>query len=101
MPDAFARCGGRDSSIRISTILLSHMNYLKNTGVLCFIGGVLAAALGRKVVKSQVVRKVCVKGIAAGMRMKQDAQEAFVNMKEEARDLCYEAEQRNLSEEKQ
>lgn len=44
-------------------------------------------------VKSDKTRKVCVKGLAKGMKLQKDAQEVFQNMKEDASDICHDAKQ--------
>jgi uncharacterized protein YbjQ (UPF0145 family) len=66
---------------------------VKNEKVLCFVGGVLAATYGVKVLKSDKTRKACVSGIAKCMKLQKDAQEAIQNMKDEAEDICFDAKQ--------
>jgi len=72
---------------------------LKNERFLCFVGGIAAATLGVKALKSDKTRDLCVKGIAKGMKLQKDAQETFQNMKEEASDICFDAKQQTDSEE--
>ena len=72
--------------------------YFKNERFLCFVGGIAAATLGVKALKSDKTRDLCVKGIAKGMKLQKDAQETFQNMKEEASDICFDAQQ-TVSEE--
>lgn len=69
------------------------VDYLKNEKLLCFVGGVVAATYGVKALKSDKTRKACVSGLAKCIRLQNDAQEAFKNMKEEAEDICYDAKQ--------
>ena len=64
---------------------------LRHQKLVSFVGGVLAAAVGSKILKSQNTRRLCVIGLARGMKLQRDAQEAFQNMKEDAQDLCYDA----------
>lgn len=64
---------------------------LKNEKFLYFIGGVAAATFGVKALKSETTRKVCVSGLAKGMKLQKDAQAVFQTMKEDAQDLCYDA----------
>jgi len=66
---------------------------LKNEKFLYFAGGVAAATLGVKTFKSDKARDLCVKGLAKGMKLQKDAQEAFQNVKEDATDLCHDAKQ--------
>jgi hypothetical protein len=68
------------------------MCLLKNEKFLLFAGGIAFALVGKKVLKSQAIRKVCVEGMAAGMRAQKDAMETFQNLKEEAVDLCHDTE---------
>lgn len=63
----------------------------KNEKSLCFLGGIAAATLGVKAIKSQTARDLCVTGLAKGMKLHKDAQATFETMKEEAQDLCYDA----------
>lgn len=72
---------------------MKFLDCLKNEKLLCFVGGVAAATYGVKVLKSDKTRKVCVTGLAKCMRLKNDAQAALQNMKEEAEDICYDAKQ--------
>lgn len=67
---------------------------LKNEKFLCFVGGVAAATYGAKALKSEKTRKVCVNGLAKCMKLQNEAQEAFKNMREEAEDICYDASQK-------
>lgn len=64
---------------------------VKNEKVLYFAGGILAATYGVKALKSDKTRKACVNGLAKCIKLKNDAQAAFKNMKEEAEDICYDA----------
>ena len=58
---------------------------------LCFIGGIATATVGKQLLKSKTTRELCVKGVAYGMRLQKDAQETFQNIKEEAADICHDA----------
>lgn len=66
-------------------------NFIKNEKILCFVGGVVAATLGVKALKSSKTRACCVKGLAQGMKLQKDAQATFQNMKDEAADICCDA----------
>ena len=59
--------------------------------VIPFVGGAIAALSGSKFVKSDTARKVAVTSMAKGMKAKDDAMAAFETIKEDAKDLCYEA----------
>jgi hypothetical protein len=64
------------------------MDYTKNKGLIGFVGGVLVAAVGTKIVKSQVTRDLAVKGLAKAMLIRQKAMEQVANLREDAEDLC-------------
>ena len=64
---------------------------IKNEKFLCFVGGIAAATIGVKAIRSPQARKLCVTGMAKGMKLQKDAQAMFQNMKEDAQDLCYDA----------
>ena len=59
--------------------------------VLYLAGGVALAVVGKKALKSNTARNLCVRGMAAGMKLQNDAREAFQNMKEEAADMYHDA----------
>ena len=60
-------------------------------GLWGFVGGVIAAAIGTKVVKSPATRKLAVQGLSKAMLIQQKAIEQLANIREEAQDLCHEA----------
>jgi hypothetical protein len=70
---------------------MSFIGFIRSAKVLSFIGGAAAATVGVKILKSDIVRKGVVKVLAKGMKVQQDAMSTFEAMKEEAQDLCYEA----------
>lgn len=69
-------------------------NWLKNEKTLCFLGGAVAAFASMKLARSEKTRTICVKGLAKGMKLQQDAKVTLQNMKEEAQDICYDAKQK-------
>ena len=67
-------------------------NIFKNDMV-CFLAiGALAATAGVKFLKSKMFRDGCVKAIAGGMKLRDDAASTFTKMKEDAQDICRDAE---------
>ncbi len=58
-----------------------------------FLGGVAATILGSAVVKSKQVRKLAVNGVAKGMIVKANAEEAMQSVKDDAEDLVADAKQ--------
>ena len=56
-----------------------------------FVGGIAAAIVGKKVLQSKATRELCVKTVAQAMKLQQDAQATFANIKEEAEDICCDA----------
>ena len=67
------------------------LKILMSKKALCFIGGVASATIGKRLLSSKATRELCVKGVAYGMRLQKDAREAFQNIKEEAADICHDA----------
>ena len=67
----------------------------QNIGLWGFVGGMIAAAIGAKVVKSPVARKLAVQGLSKAMLIQQKAMEQLANIREEAQDLCHEAAAKN------
>jgi hypothetical protein len=67
------------------------LNCFKNEKVLCALGGAAAVIIGNVILKSKKTRQLAVSGLAKGMKLQNDAKEAFQNMKDEAQDLCYDA----------
>lgn len=70
----------------------------KNKVVLSFVGGVAAAVAGSKFLKSKKAREVAVNSLANSMKLKSDAMVAYETLKEEAKDICYEAKSKNHGE---
>ena len=64
---------------------------LKNQKVWCAIGGAAAVIVGKKILTAKKTRELAVTGLAKGMKFAHDAKEAFQNMKDDAADLCYDA----------
>lgn len=71
------------------------MSYINNKGLWGFVGGIAAAAIGAKVVKSPTTRKLAVQGLSRAMLIREKALEQLANIREEAQDLCHEAAARN------
>ena len=71
------------------------MSYMNNKGLWGFVGGMIAAAIGAKVVKRPVARKLAVQGLSKAMLIQQKAMEQLANIREEAQDLCHEAAAKN------
>ena len=65
--------------------------FLKNGKVLSFIGGAAAVICGKKILESQKAHDVCVSGVAKGMQLFKEAKATALNIKEEAEDICKEA----------
>ena len=66
---------------------------IKDPRFLYFVGGAVAAILGVKVAKSKTSRDLCVKGVAKLMTAQKNMRECMENIKEEAIDICHDAEQ--------
>lgn len=76
------------------------LDKLKDCRVLCFAAGAVVIPVIKKVVKCEKTRRLCVTGLAKGMKLYQDAQEAVKNIREDAEDICYEA-RNSLDEEEE
>ena len=74
------------------------VDFVKNEKVLAFVGGILTATYGVKVLKSDKALKTAVSGLAKCIKLQNDARETFKNMKEEAEDICYDAKQEASAE---
>lgn len=74
------------------------MQLFKNEKTLLFVGGMVAALIGKQVMKSEAFHKFCVQGVATGMKLQKDALEKIQNIKEEATDLYMDE---NMDEETQ
>lgn len=66
-------------------------NLFKNQKFLCALGGAAAVIVGKKILTAKATRQLAVTGLAKGMKLTNDAKEAFRNMKDEAADICYDA----------
>ena len=67
------------------------MTLFTNQKFLFFVGGAVAALVGKKALKSKAIHKLTVQGIAAGIKLQKDALEKIQNIKEEATDLYMDA----------
>lgn len=67
------------------------MEWYKNKKLWTFVGGMVTAVAGAKILKAPCTRKACVKGLAAGMKLKSDAAASIQNLKEDAQDICNDA----------
>ena len=70
------------------------LGILKNQKLWCVIAGAAGVIAGEKLLKSKKVREVAVNGLAKGMKLKYDAEEAFQSIKDDAEDVCYDARKR-------
>lgn len=65
---------------------------LQNTKVNFFALGILAATAGVKFIKSETFHKGCVNLVAGGMKIRNDAAASISKIKEDAEDVCFDAE---------
>lgn len=63
----------------------------KHKHALLFAGGVAAAVIGTKLLKSETVKESCTKGMAKVIAAKKDAEECFQDMRENAEDIVVDA----------
>ena len=62
-----------------------------NAKLVCYVGGVATAVIGKKVLGSSKFRETCVATLAKGMTLQKDVENYVQNIKDEAQDLCYDA----------
>ncbi|AWI05543.1 DUF6110 family protein [Clostridium drakei] len=67
---------------------------------LIFAGGVLVGTLGLSLLKSKTAKNFYVKTLAGGMKIRNDAQNLYETIREDAEDMCHEASKQALEEEK-
>ena len=67
------------------------LNYLKKEKTLIFLGGIVTAIVGAKILKCPKTRQVCVKTLAHGMNFCDEAKASVQNMREEAEDIYTQA----------
>ena len=65
----------------------------KNDKTKYFALGVLAATAGVKFLKSKMFHDNCVKAVAQGMKLREDATASIAKIKEDAEDIRFEAQQ--------
>ena len=66
----------------------------KNTKLVCFAAGAVAAAAGGAIARSKKAHDICVAGVAKGMQIRDCAKEKLRTIKDEAEDICFEAKQK-------
>jgi hypothetical protein len=60
--------------------------------LLLFAGGAVTAIAAKKIIESDTAKKFCVKTAAKVMQLQDEAEEAFLNIKEDAEDIRHDAE---------
>jgi hypothetical protein len=75
-------------------------DFLKNRYVIGFGAGVAASLIAYHACRSRKLRKVVVKALAHGMKLRDEVKFAASTIKEEAEDLCAEAKEKNAAPEK-
>ena len=74
--------------------------FLKNEKFWCVAAGAAGVIAGEKIIKSKKARDIAVCGLAKGMKLKYDAEEALQSIKDDAEDACYEARRKDESDSK-
>ncbi|MDR1572212.1 MAG: DUF1490 domain-containing protein [Clostridiales Family XIII bacterium] len=67
---------------------------LEVSSLTAFIGGIAAAIIAPRVVKSRYARKAAVYAVAKGMQLQEDAMCAIEGIREDAQDIYHEARER-------
>lgn len=74
-------------------------NYLEKAyehkHALLFVGGIAAALIGKKIIESQTTKEICSQTMAQVMAVKKDAEECFQDIKDNAEDICADAQEIN------
>lgn len=70
-------------------------DFFKKKTTLSFLGGAAVMLAGSKFVKSDKARELAVNSLASGMKLKDDAKASYETIKEDAKDLCEEAKNKN------
>ncbi len=65
---------------------------------LIFAAGIATAIIGKKVLESKAVKDAATQGMASVMSVRKDAEECFQDMKENAEDIVFEANEENKKE---
>lgn len=73
-------------------------NFLTKKTTLSFLGGAACMLAGSKFVKSDKARELAVNSLASGMKLKDDAMATYETIKEDAKDICYEAKNKKEGE---
>ena len=71
---------------------------MEHKNLLLFAGGAAAAIVGREILKSKTTKELCVKTAAKIMKMQDEAEEAFQNVKEDAEDIRHDAKKKTKRE---
>ena len=74
-------------------------NIIKNEKARFFTFGVLAATAGVKFLKSKTFHDGCVKTVASGMKLRDDASASLSKIKEDAEDIRYDEKSAESAEE--
>ena len=65
--------------------------FFKNERFWCVAAGAAGVIAGERILKSKKARDIAVSGLAKGMKLKYDAEEALQSIKDDAEDICYDA----------
>lgn len=71
---------------------------IENKELLFFAGGAIAAIAGKKILESKKTRECAVNSAAKLMQFQDEAEETFLNIKEDAEDIKHDAEAKNKKE---
>ncbi|NLN98238.1 MAG: DUF1490 domain-containing protein [Eubacteriaceae bacterium] len=66
-------------------------DFIKPSKVLLFLSGVAAPSVVKAIMASPKARELAVKGVAKGMKFKNEVEVAFQNIKEDAEDIYHDA----------
>lgn len=79
--------------------MVKKLNQLyEHKNILLFAGGIAAAIIGKKLLESKTVKEGAINTMASLMTVQKEAEETFQNIKEDAEDICHDAEEKNKKE---
>ncbi|KZX16451.1 hypothetical protein MBCUT_08370 [Methanobrevibacter cuticularis] len=71
---------------------------IEHKSLLIFAGGAITAIAAKKILESDAARKFCTKTAAKVMQLQDEAEETFLNIKEDAEDIRHDAQNEKKKE---
>lgn len=71
---------------------------VEHKSLLIFAGGAVAAIVGKQILESEATKKFCINTAVKVMQMRDEAEETFQNIKENAEDIHHDAKEKTKKE---